>query len=149
VRRQFTTIACSVFFLTALQPVPAREPASQSDPIQKPVPAANATAGVSEDQFKLEEYFRQLASEEHALAESYARLAALWKHQTLPANLDPAAAREIRNHYRRLAEIEEKAATAAAAAAEHHKRLAAQMGQLPVAAEQLRPVAAAFARAGK
>src|SRR5215475_3700122 len=87
--------------------------------------ASNSTdARPTGDELSLARYFRELATQEHALADSYRRMAALYKDKTAPLGLDPSSARELRNQYRRLAEIETKTAEAANDLAEYHGRLA-------------------------
>lgn len=100
----------SVFLLTP-GIVPAQEPAS--------------TIGIAaEDHLSLAGYFRGLASQEQALAESYEHIAALYREnsQHPGACLIPAA--EMENQYRRIDEIERRAAKLTASLADYHDRLA-------------------------
>jgi hypothetical protein len=79
---------------------------------------------VAEDHFSLAGYFRDLASQEQALAESYEHIAALYKENAQHQGADPVAAAEIENQYMHLAEIERKSAKLTASLADYHSRLA-------------------------
>jgi len=109
-----TTIALVVFLLAALTPVFAQE----------------GTASSGGKHTSLAAYFTDLAAQEQALAKSYDRLAALYKAKSALPDLDAAAAREIRNQLKRLAETEKRAAAAAASTAAYHRRLAETVSSL-------------------
>jgi hypothetical protein len=76
------------------------------------------------DPLSLARYFRDLASQEEALAESYEHMAALYKENAPAQGVDPVPATEMDNQYRRLAEIERRAAKLTASLADYHSRLA-------------------------
>jgi hypothetical protein len=52
------------------------------------------TASIPADHFDLVKYFKDLASQERALAESYRRIARIYEEKTPPSDLDPASGRE-------------------------------------------------------
>jgi hypothetical protein len=100
-----------------------------------------------ENHFHLADYFRDLAAREQALAKSYEEIAKTYKAKILPAGLDAASAREIREQFRRLAATERKAAEAAATIAQYHARQAELVDRLPdEAARHANPQDAAFRR---
>ena len=74
--------------------------------------------------FTLAGYFRDLASQEQALAESYERIAAMYKENAQHQGADPPPVAEMDNEYRRLAEIERRAAKLTASLADYHGRVA-------------------------
>jgi carboxypeptidase family protein len=77
---------------------------------------------VAEDHLSLAGFFRDLASQEQELAESYEHIAALYKENAPPQRLGPAT--ETENQYRHLADIERRAAKLTASLADYHSRLA-------------------------
>src|SRR5262249_35079828 len=89
----------------------------------------HASTTLSGDHVHLAGYFRDLAFQEQALAESYERLAELYQVQSPPPGLDAAKARELSDQHRRLAEAERKAATTAAGIAAYDSRLAETIGR--------------------
>ena len=97
-----------------------------------PKPPHTSTA----DHLLLARYFRDLASQEQALAESYERLAEIYQEQSPPPGLDAAKTRELNDQYRRLAEAERKGAVTAAGIAAYHSRLAEVIGRT----ETVKPV---------
>jgi hypothetical protein len=117
----------------------SQEPESSS----KPLPAM---ATIPKDQPALVNYFRNLSSQEEALAESYHRIARLYQEETVPPGLNRASAREMKNQYKRLAHTAEKAAAAAASIAGYHARLAELTRRLPAAARLPNPQDSAFRR---
>ena len=85
---------------------------------------ASIVSIVAEDHRSLAGYFRDLASQELALAESYEHIAALYKENAQHQGADPVPAAEMENQYRRLAQIERRAAKLTASLADYHSRLA-------------------------
>jgi hypothetical protein len=85
---------------------------------------ASTVSILVEDHFSLAGYFRDLASHEQALAESYEHIAALYKENPQHQGADPVPATEMENQYRRLADIERRAAKLTASLADYHGRLA-------------------------
>lgn len=85
---------------------------------------ASTGNGTSNDPMTLATYFRNLAFEVQQLAESHEETAALYKQSMASLNLDPSQARDQKNQYQQLAEIEAKAAKAAGNLAEYYSRLA-------------------------
>ena len=123
-------------FLLATSLARAQERAAGNpSALQLPGKPSMTTAHVPEDHVGLAAYFRDLASQEESLAKSYERMAKLYREKVLPPGLDRAAAREIKDEYKRLAEMEKRAAAAAATIAAYHTRLAELMAHSPVAAE--------------
>jgi hypothetical protein len=137
----------SLIFLAATL-APGQEPAVANPKApQSPRQPLVATANAPEDHLSLAVYFRELASQEEALAKSYDHLARIYKEKVLPAGLDAVSAREMKDQYKRLAEVEKKAAAAAATIAAYHTRLAELVVHSPTAAEHTRPRdASAFRR---
>jgi hypothetical protein len=119
---QTRAVAAGVL-IVALGNIPAQQRAlSTSNPAHREEKASTISI-VAEDHLSLAGYFRDLASQEQALAESYEHIAALYKdpqHQ----GADPVPAAEMENQYRHLAEIERRAAKLAASFAEYYGRLA-------------------------
>ena len=118
-----TTVAASVFLL-APGIIPAQEPASNSSIRAHREDRASTVSIVAEDHLTLARYFRDMASREHAMAESYEHIAALYKENAPPQRVDPVPATEMENQYRRLADIERRAAKLTASLADYHSRLA-------------------------
>jgi hypothetical protein len=121
--------------------------------LRNPKPAASVSpfsigaAIAPEEHLHLAQYFRDLASQEQALAKSYERIAKIYKEKTLPPGLDAALAREMKNQYRRLADTEKRAAEAAVAVAAYHARLAELVERLPIeTAKPANPQDSAFRR---
>jgi hypothetical protein len=85
---------------------------------------ASTVSLVAEDRFTLAGYFRDLASQEQALAESYEHIAALYKQNAQHQGADAVPAAEMENQYRHLAEIERRAAKLTESLADYHSRLA-------------------------
>ena len=90
------------------------------------------TKGASENHTSLAVYFSELASQERSLADSYTRLAAIYKGKTPPPGTNDRTAREMAIHYKRLAETANKAAAAVETVAAHHNQVAEQVGDTPV-----------------
>ena len=104
--------------------IPAQERASNtSKPAQREEKASNVNI-VAEDHLTLAGYFRDLASQKEAFAESYEHIAALYKENPQHQGADPVPAAEMENQYRRLAEIERRAGKLTASLADYHSRLA-------------------------
>ena len=121
--------------------------AGNSKPTASPSTLSVPGPATPENHFDLAEYFRDLAAREQALAKSYEQIAKIYKAKLSPAGLDAAAAREIRNQYKRLAETEKMAAEAATTAAAYHARLAVLVERLPAeTAKHANPQDAAFRR---
>jgi hypothetical protein len=115
--------AACAFLLTTLGTAIAQDRGGRTrTPVQ-----AEADSTDSEppgDELSLARYFRELASQEYALADSYRHTAAVYKDTTMPRGLDLSSARDLRNQYSRLAEIETRAAQATDDRAEYLSRLA-------------------------
>jgi len=134
--------------LAVAWPVRGQQPTTgNATPTGSPSTLSVHSPRAPEDHFHLAEYFRDLAAREQVLAKSYERIAKIYKAKTLPAGLDAAAAREIKNQYSRLAATERKAAEAATSLAEYHAHLADLVASLPgVEAKEPNPQDAAFRR---
>jgi len=118
-----------------------------STPTASPSTLSAHDPATPENHFHLAEYFRDLAAREQALAKSYEQIAKIYKAKLSPAGLDAAAAREIRDQYKRLAATEKRAAEAATTASAYHARLAEMVERLPVqATKQVNPQDSAFRR---
>jgi hypothetical protein len=117
------TAAASVFLL-APGIVLAQEPVSNTSKPAHREERASTVNFVAEDHLSLAGYFRDLSSQEQALAESHEHIAALYKENAPPRGVDPVPATEMENQYRRLAEIERRAAKLTASLADYHSRLA-------------------------
>ena len=104
--------------------IPAQERASNTSKPAHREERASTVNIVAEDHLSLAGNFRDLASQEQALAESYEHIAALYKENAPPRGVDPVPATEMENQYRRLAEIERRAAKLTASLADYHSRLA-------------------------
>ena len=85
---------------------------------------ASTVSLVAEDHLTLAGYFRDLASQEQALAESYEHIAALYKENAQHQGAGAVPAAEMENQYRHLAEIERRAAKLTDSLADYHSRLA-------------------------
>jgi hypothetical protein len=102
----------------------AQEPVSNtSKPAHREERASTVNIG-AEDHLSLAGYFRDLASQEQARAESYEHIAAFYRENAPSRGVDPVPAAEMENQYRRLAEIERRAAKLTASLADYHSRLA-------------------------
>jgi hypothetical protein len=111
-------------FIMALGNIPAQQRAlNTSNPAHREEKASTISI-VAEDHLSLAGYFRDLASQELALAESYEHIAALYKENAQHQGTDPVSAAEMENQYRRLAEIERRAAKLTESLADYHGRLA-------------------------
>ena len=122
-RVQTRTVAAGVF-LVALGNIPAQERASNTSKPAHREEKASTVSIVAEDHVSLAGYFRDLASQEQALAESYEHIATLYKENAQHNGADPVPATEMENQYRRLAQIERRAAKLTASLADYHSRLA-------------------------
>ena len=121
---QLTRAVAAGVSIVALGNIPAQERAlNTSNPAHREGTASTVSL-VAEDHLTLAGYFRDLASQEQALAESYEHIAALYKENAQHQGADPGPAAEMENQYRRLAEIERRAAKLTASLAEYHGRLA-------------------------
>jgi len=145
--RLSSIVMFSLCFLVVAWPVHGQQPTTgNSTPTGSPSTSSVHSPRAPEDHFHLAEYFRDLAAREQALAKSYEQIAKLYKAKLSPAGLDAAAAREIRNQYKRLVETEKMAAEAATTAA-YHARLAVLVERLPEeTAKHANPQDAAFRR---
>jgi hypothetical protein len=115
------TVAASVLLL-APTIIVAQEPVSNTfKPAHREDRAATVSI-VTEDLLSLAGYFRDLASQEQALAECYEHIAALYKE--VPQGVGPAQATEMENQYMRLAKIKRRAAKGNENLAAYHSRLA-------------------------
>jgi hypothetical protein len=121
---QLTRAVAAGVFIVALGNMPAQERASNTSKPAHREEKASTVSIVAEDHLSLAGYFRDLASQEQALAESYEHIAALYKENTRHQGANPVPAAEMENQYRRLAEIERKAAKLTASLADYHGRLA-------------------------
>ena len=146
--RLSSIVMFSLCFLVVAWPVHGQQPTTgNSTPTGSPSTSSVHSPRAPEDHFHLAEYFRDLAAREQVLAKSYERIAKIYKAKTLPAGLDAASAREIKNQYSRLAATERKAAEAAASLAAYHAHLADLVASLPGAeAKGPNPQDAAFRR---
>jgi hypothetical protein len=104
--------------------IPAQERASNTSKPAHREEKASTVNIVAEDYLTWAGYFRDLASQKEALAESYEHIAALYKENAQHQGADPVPAAEMENQYRRLAEIERRAAKLTASLADYHSRLA-------------------------
>ena len=82
-----TTVAASVFVL-APGIIPAQEPASNSSIRAHREDRASTVSIVAEDHLTLARYFRDMASQEQAMADSYKQIAALYKENAPPQRVD-------------------------------------------------------------
>ena len=142
------SVMFTLCFLAVAWPVHGQQAtAGNSTPTESPSTLSTHSAGTPENHFHLADYFRELAAREQALAKSYEQIAKMYKAEALPTGLDAAAAREIRNQYRRLAETEKRAAEAATSVAAYHTHLAEIVERLPVeATKRANPQDSAFRR---
>jgi hypothetical protein len=104
--------------------ISAQEPVSNTSKPTHREERASTINIVAEDHLSLAGYFRDLASQEIALAESYEHIAALYKENAQHKGADSVQVAEMENQFRRLAEIERRAAKLTASLADHHSRLA-------------------------
>jgi len=104
--------------------IPAQERASNTSKPAHREEKASTVSIVAEDHLSLAGYFRDLASQEQALAESYEHIAALYKENAQHQGADPFPEAEMENQYRRLADVERRAAKLTASLADYHSRLA-------------------------
>ena len=124
--------------------IPAHEPVSNTSKLARREDKVSTTSSAPLDHLSLENHFRDLASQERALAESYEHLAALYKQK--PQGLDPASARKMKNLYRRLAEIQRKAARAAQNLAEYHSGVVELMSHTPAVPKRSNPAFSSFGK---
>jgi len=103
--------------------MPAQERASNTSISAHREEKASTVGIVAEDHVSLAGHFRDLASQEQALAESYEHIAALYKENPQHQGADPVQSAEMENQYRRLAEIERRAAKLTESLADYHSRL--------------------------
>ena len=134
------------WLLAACWPVQAQESVARNAVPATGTPLSSKGEATPEEHFRLAEYLRDLATQEQSLARSYDHLAKLYQEKTMPADLSPSTAREIKNQLLRLAETERKAAAAAANLAGYHARLAERVEQFPVAARPVNIQDSAFRR---
>jgi hypothetical protein len=118
------TRAVAGVFIVALGNISAQERALNTSKPANHEEKTSTVSIVAEDHVSLAGYFRDLASQEQALAESYEHIAALSKENAQHKGADPVPATEMENEYRRLAEIERRAAKLTASLADYHSRLA-------------------------
>jgi hypothetical protein len=104
--------------------IPAQERASNTSKPAHRDEKASAVSSVAEDHFSLGGYFRDVASQEQAMAESYEHIAALYKENAQHQGAGAVPAAEMENQYRHLAEIERRAAKLTDSLADYHSRLA-------------------------
>ena len=121
---QLTRAVAASVLLLAPRIIPAQERASNTSKPTHREEKVSTVSIVAEDHLSLAGYFRDLASQEQALAESYEHIAALYKENAQHQGADPVPAAEMENQYRRLAEIERRAAKLTASVADYHGRLA-------------------------
>jgi hypothetical protein len=121
---QLTRAVAAGVFIVALGNIPAQERALNTSKPANREEKASSVSIVAEDHVSLAGYFRNLASQEQALAESYEHIAALYKENAQHQGADPVPAAEMENQYRRLAEIERRAAKLTTSLADYHSRLA-------------------------
>jgi hypothetical protein len=121
---QLTRAVAAGVFIVALGNIPAQERALNTSKPANREEKASSVSIVAEDHVSLAGYFRNLASQEQAMAESYEHIAALYKENAPPQRVDPVPATEMENQYRRLADIERRAAKLTASLADYHGRLA-------------------------
>ena len=104
--------------------IAAQEPASNySKPAHREEQASTISI-VAEDHSILAGYFRDLASQGQALAESYEHIAALYKEHAQHQDADPVQAAEMEKQFTRLAELERRAAKLTESLADYHSLLA-------------------------
>ena len=116
-------VAVSVLLL-APGIIPAQERASNTSKPAHREEKASTVSIVAEDHLSLAGCFRDLSSQEQALAESYEHIAAVYKENAQHQSADAGPAAEMENQFRRLAEIERRAAKLTASLADYHVRLA-------------------------
>ena len=123
-RMQLKRAVAAGVFIVAPGIISGQEPLSNTSKPAHREERASTVNIVAEDHLSLAGYFRDLASQEQALAESYEHTAALYKENAPPRGVDPVPATEMENQYRRLAEIERRAAKLTASLADYHSRRA-------------------------
>lgn len=96
-------------------------------------PADRKPTTTSEEHFGLGQYFDELALQEQRWAQSYKRLASLYREKEPPLGLDATSTGEVRKQYTRLAEIDSKAAKAIEDLAAYHRRQAERMDNVSLA----------------
>ena len=121
---QLTRAVAAVVVIVAPGIMSAQERALNTSKPANREEKASTVSIVAEDHLSLAGYFRELASQELALAESYEHIAALYKENAQHQGADPVSAAEMENQYRRLAEIERRAAKLTESLADYHGRLA-------------------------
>jgi hypothetical protein len=121
---QLTRAVAAGVFIVALGNIPAQERALNTSKPANREEKASTVSIVAADHVSLAGYFRKLASQEQALAESYEHIAALYKENAQHQGANPVPAAEMENQYRRLAEIERRAAKLTTSLADYHSRLA-------------------------
>jgi hypothetical protein len=131
-------------FTCTLGSVCAQEPAPSHSKLEHRDNGNAALPQMPKDQRALAAYFRELASQEKALADSYERLATIYKKTKPLEGSNQASAREIENQYKRLAAVEATAATVAETVAAYHNRMADLAGSAPLEAARARIDSAAF-----
>lgn len=132
-RRWFGTLTLLVICLAGMLAY-GQEPAGGTPKATPSSASGLTTGGIPASPVGLAKYFQDLALQEQALAESYKRIAKMYEQKMPPSDVDPASARELKNHYRRLAETQRKTAETAARVATYHTRLALLVQQLPAQA---------------
>lgn len=134
----------SAVVLAAPGPAVAQEGVANNAKASQAQHAGIAAASPVADHAHLSDYFRDLASQEQALAESYARIATLYKEKVPLPGLDPATTDELRKQCRHLAETGRKAAAAATYMAAYHVRLAALTAHEPAPPKHTTPDESAY-----
>jgi hypothetical protein len=123
-KMQLKSAVAATVLIVAPGIISAQEPLSNNLKPAHREEKASTVSIVAEDHLTLAGYFRDLASQEQALAESYEHIAALYKENAQHQGADPVPAAEMENQFRRLAEIERRAAKLTASLADYHGRLA-------------------------
>jgi hypothetical protein len=141
---RWLSCVAALFFTWTLGYVCAQEPVSSNSKLKQRDSGASVAEKKPQDESSLAMYFRELASQEKALADSYQRIAVMYHNAKPPANIDPASVREVENQYKRLAATEAKAAATAATVADYHSRMAGVVDSPPPVATHIREDDAAF-----
>jgi hypothetical protein len=105
-------VVLPLLLIAASQPVTGQDKKANAKIAQSP-------GAISTDHRRLADYFRDLAAQEKALAESYDRMAKIYAGET--------AARELTNEFQRLAETEKRAAASAEGIAACYRDLATKV----------------------
>jgi hypothetical protein len=121
---QLTRAVAAVVVIVAPGIMSAQERALNTSKPANREEKASRVSIVAEDHLSLAGYFRDLASQEQALAESYEHVAALYKEYAQHQGADSVRAAEMENQFSRLAEIERRAAKLTAGLADYYTRLA-------------------------